>query len=318
MNGPKKARNRSSWAQSPQRQWRASDLRMRRRRPTRHPKPGRSRDRPRETMWGLAYPAVRRQFGRSAARSYEVCTGGQGSAPSQTPTTDGGRGGAEGFELPRDRPPAKSRNRHFTAPQEISPLKAQISSEPRRCRRSRLRPGPDQPVLRHGDTIALTRPPGYLQAEGHLDLRVWVRDARRRATRGLRLEVLPALQHEARRALGAALDAGRGGAHVRERGGRRPRSGERVDGARGGGQPALYGQAVELRHVRGGKLSPRERALAPLEPNCLRVELDEEGGAGCWLRCCRASRSVGGRARPHRRRAPPPRRRHPADAPAPP
>ena len=50
------------------------------------------------------------------------------------------------------------------------------------------------------------------------------------------------------------------------------------------GQPALYGQAVELRHVRGGKfVTVRERALAPLEPNCLRVELDEEGGAGCWL-----------------------------------
>ena len=35
----------------------------------------------------------------------------------------------------------------------------------------------DQPVLRHGDTIALTCPSGYLQAEGHLDLRLWVRDA---------------------------------------------------------------------------------------------------------------------------------------------
>ena len=145
----------------------------------------------------------------------------------------------------------------------------------------------DQPVLRHGDTIALTCPSGYLQAEGHLDLRLWVRDAAPpRDFAGCVFEVLPALQHEARRALGAALDAGRGGAHVREL--RRAAAAEEAANARtvlaAAGQPALYGQAVELRHVRGGKfVTVRERALAPLEPNCLRVELDEEGGAGCWL-----------------------------------
>ena len=56
------------------------------------------------------------------------------------------------------------------------------------------------------------------------------------------------------------------------------------------GQPVLYGYLIQLRHVRSGLfVALRERVLAHLEPDCLRVEL----GRRQQLLAERAARLVG-------------------------
>jgi len=106
-------------------------------------------------------------------------------------------------------------------------------------------------MLAFGDQLTFASPAsGLLEAEGLLDARLWVRTGGEPGDgQSCLFEVVPL----------------------------RPGEGEVA------GQPVLYGHLIQLRHVRSGLfVALRERVLAHLEPDCLRVELGTSDSS-CWL-----------------------------------
>ena len=106
-------------------------------------------------------------------------------------------------------------------------------------------------MLALGDQVTLASlDSGLLEAEGLLDARLWVRTGGEPGDgQSCLFEVVPL----------------------------RPGEGEVA------GQPVLYGYLIQLRHVRSGLfVALRERVLAHLEPDCLRVELGTSDSS-CWL-----------------------------------
>lgn len=106
-------------------------------------------------------------------------------------------------------------------------------------------------MLAFGDQVTFASPDsGLLEAEGLLDARLWVRTGGEPGDgQSCLFEVVPL----------------------------RPGEGEVA------GQPVLYGYLIQLRHVRSGLfVALRERVLAHLEPDCLRVELGTSDSS-CWL-----------------------------------
>ena len=213
--------------------------------------------------------------------------GGQGSASMQQRC-----GPFPSDRRPRGRRSSAAKGLGFTVPAQISAKFARRRTQ-QQCRRSRPSgPGPARPPPRRHDRAHL--PSGYLQAEGHRPAvgRDAVTPPTSRALRGAAGAAARGAARPRRRARRRA-----GSAHVRElrRAAAARRRGARTVSQRGSRRCTARRWSCGMR---GGKfVTVRERALAPLEPNCLRVELDEEGGAGAGSRCCRASR-FGRRASP--------------------
>ena len=114
-------------------------------------------------------------------------------------------------------------------------------------------------MLAFGDQLTLASPDGgLLEAEGLLDARLWVRTGSEPGDgQSCLFEVVPL----------------------------RPGEGDVNSSTEGevAGQPVLYGQLIQIRHVRSGPfVSMRERVLAHLELGCLQVELGASDSS-CWL-----------------------------------
>ena len=239
---------------------------------------------PRGTMWGLAEPAA---LAESAARSCGVRMAGRVADRIAA-------AGLCAVPLPsRAVGPVTTPNDAYLLPGACAASSIR-SARPRRAHRPReigsenridhrllrktcalpairrdvdapvLRPGPDQPVLRHGDTIALTCP--SLPRRGPpRPAAVGARAAPPRDSRVARGAAGAAARGAARPRRRARRRGG--GAHVRElRRRRRPRRRRTRMVLAAAGQPALYGQAVELRYVAAASSSPCASALAPPSP----------------------------------------------------